>query len=105
MRIKRASLTRSLVALTTLLVLILSQETSTLAGVTGNLTGSVKDANGAPIAGVQVQASAPSGSRTATTDAGGHFVILSLNPDTYTVNLTREGYQSVSFPGVTVFAD
>ncbi|MGA8473647.1 MAG: carboxypeptidase-like regulatory domain-containing protein, partial [Candidatus Cybelea sp.] len=83
----------------------LSQGTWALAGVTGNLTGSVKDANGAPIAGVLIQASAPSETRTATTDAGGHFVILSLNPDTYTVNLTREGYQSVSFPGVTVFAD
>ncbi len=89
----------------TLLLAFLSQGTWALAGVTGNLTGSVKDANGAPIAGVLIQASAPSETRTATTDAGGHFVILSLNPDTYTVNLTREGYQSVSFPGVTVFAD
>ncbi len=44
-------------------------------------------------------------SRTATTDAGGHFVILSLGPDTYTVSLTKMGYQSISIPGVTVFAD
>ena len=32
-------------------------------------------------------------------------MILSLAPDTYTVNLTKDGYQSISFPGVTVFAD
>ncbi len=83
----------------------LSQGTWALAGVTGNVTGTVKDPNGAPIAGVSVQAVAPSGTRTATTDAGGHFVMLSLAPDTYTVSLTKDGYQSISFPGVTIFAD
>src|SRR5580700_9228761 len=88
-----------------LLAAFLFQETWALAGVTGNLTGIVRDPSGAPIAGVQVQAVAPSETRTATTDAGGHFVILSLAPDTYTVNLAKDGYQSISFPGVTVFAD
>ncbi|HEY6325507.1 MAG TPA: carboxypeptidase regulatory-like domain-containing protein, partial [Candidatus Cybelea sp.] len=83
----------------------LCQGTWALAGVTGNIAGSVKDTSGAPIAGVEVQVVAPSMTRTATTDAGGHFVFLSLSPDTYTVNLTRSGYQSVSFPGVVVFAD
>ena len=47
----------------------------------------------------------PRGTRTATTDSGGHFVILSLSPDTYTVNLTKEGYQPIAYPGNTVFAD
>src|SRR6202042_1254532 len=88
-----------------LLVAFLSQGTWALAGVTGNISGTVKDPSGAPIAGVQVQVVAPSETRTATTDAGGHFVILSLAPDTYTVNLAKDGYQSISFPGVTVFAD
>ena len=88
-----------------LLLAFLCQGTWALAGVTGNMTGSVKDTSGAPIAGVEVQAVAPSETRTATTDAAGHFVFLSLAPDTYTVNLTRSGYQSVSFPGVMVFAD
>jgi hypothetical protein len=102
---KRLSLVRSLVVLMTLLALVAGQGTWALAGVTGNITGSVKDANGAPIAGVAVQAVAPSETRSGTTDAGGHFVILSLAPDTYTINLTRDGYQSISFPGLTVFAD
>ncbi len=88
-----------------LLLAFLGQGTWALAGTTGNIAGTVKDATGAPIAGAQVDAIAPSMSRTATTDAGGHFVLLSLAPDTYTINLTRGGYQSVSFPGVTVFAD
>jgi hypothetical protein len=102
---KRLSLLRPLIVLMTLLALVAGQGTWALAGVTGNITGTVKDANGAPIAGVAVQAVAASDTRSTTTDAGGHFVILSLIPDTYTINLTREGYQGISFPGVTVFAD
>ncbi len=88
-----------------LVVAFLSQGTWALAGVTGNITGSVHDASGAPIAGVAIQVVSPSEQKTATTDAGGHFVILSLAPDTYTINLTKSGYQSVAFPGVVVFAD
>jgi hypothetical protein len=52
-----------------------------------------------------VQATAPSQIRSATTDAGGRFTILSLGPDTYTINLTKTGYQPTSYPGVVVFAD
>ena len=60
---------------------------SVLGGVTGDVTGVVKDQTGAPVAGAKVEALAPSMTRTATTDAGGHFVILSLAPDTYTIYL------------------
>jgi hypothetical protein len=88
-----------------LMVTFLSQGTWALAGVTGNIAGTIKDESGAPVAGAQVQAVAASQTATATTDAGGHFVLLSLNPDTYTLNVSKSGYQSVSFPGVTVFAD
>ncbi len=102
---KRVSLPRSLVVLTTLLALVIGQETWALAGVTGNIAGTIKDSSGAPVAGVQVQAVSASQSSTATTDAGGHFVILSLNPDTYTVSVSKSGYQSTSYPGVVVFAD
>ena len=41
----------------------------------------------------------------ATTDAGGHFTFLSLAPDTYTVSVTKDGYNPTTFPGVTIFAD
>ena len=83
----------------------LSQVTSAIAGVTGNISGTIKDPNGAQIAGVKVQAVSPSMTRIAATDAGGHFVMLSLAPDTYTLTLSKTGYQSVAFPGVSVFAD
>ncbi len=96
---------RHAVTAASLLVAFLIQGTWALAGVTGNIAGTVKDSNGAPIADVKVQAVAASGIQATTTDAGGHFIILSLNPDTYTINLTKSGYQDISFPGVTVFAD
>lgn len=86
-------------------VAILSQETVALAGVTGDVSGLVKDPSGSPVAGVDVRAVSPSMTRTARTDSSGHFVILSLVPDTYTLELTRAGYLSVSFGGVVVFAD
>ncbi len=78
---------------------------SAMAGVTGNITGVVRSADGAPIAGAEVRAAAPSMTRIATTDASGHFVMLALSPDTYTINLSRSGYENISFVGVTVFAD
>src|SRR5579871_2538991 len=96
---------RYAVIVATLLAMLSSQETWALAETTGNIAGIVRDTHGAPIAGVQIEAVAPSMSRTATTDAGGHFVILSLAPDTYTLNLSKGGYQPASFPGVVVFAD
>lgn len=83
----------------------LSQATRALAGVTGNIAGVVRAANGAEIAGVQVRAVSPSMSRTATTDATGHFVMLALAPDTYTISLARSGYENSSYSGVAVFAD
>ncbi len=87
------------------LAFLLFQETWALAGVTGNLNGIVRDTAGAPIAGVKVEAVAPSQSAAATTDSTGRFLLLSLAPDTYTLNLSKEGYQPVSFSGNVVFAD
>jgi Carboxypeptidase regulatory-like domain len=86
-------------------VVFLVQGTWALAGVTGNLAGDVRDNTGAPVAGATVQVVSPSQQASTTTDAGGHFTILSLAPDTYTVNVSKAGYQSTSFPGNVVFAD
>jgi hypothetical protein len=88
-----------------LLVAFLFQGTWALAGVTGNLGGLVRDTSGAPVAGATVQVVSPSQTASTTTDAHGHFVILSLAPDTYTVNVSKTGYQPTSFPGNVVFAD
>jgi hypothetical protein len=77
-----------------------------IAGNTGGITGRVVEArDGTPIAGVLVIANAPSQSVTATTDAAGTFVFLSLAPDTYTLSFSRSGYLPVAQGGVSVFAD
>ena len=102
---KSVTLRRAAIAVL-LLVAFLSQGTWALAGVTGNLAGMVKDGStGAPVAGVVIQAVSPSQTASVTTDAGGHFILLSLAPDTYTLNFTKEGYQPISQPGNVVFAD
>ena len=88
-----------------LLVAFLVQGTWALAGTTGQLTGVISDAQGAPVAGATVKAEAPSGSATTTTDGSGHFGFLTLAPDTYTVSASKAGYTPVSITGVTVFAD
>jgi hypothetical protein len=103
---KRSSLSRLTIALTVLLALTIGQETWALAGTTGSIAGYVKDAKtSAPIGGVRVEATSPSQRASATTDAAGHFIIQPLAPDTYTLTMTKTGYQETSIPGAVVFAD
>ncbi len=89
-----------------MLAAFLCQGTWALAGVTGNIAGTVKDTSGAPVAGVQVAGNRPLAvpiPRRRT--RAGISSILSLAPDTYTINLTKSGISRWLFPGVTVFAD
>ena len=89
-----------------LAVAMLAQGTWALAGTTGGLSGTVVDTeNGAPVANASVTVSSPSQTASTSTDAAGHFVFLSLTPDTYTVSSEKSGYDSASVAGVTVFAD
>ncbi|MBV9149514.1 MAG: Plug domain-containing protein, partial [Candidatus Eremiobacteraeota bacterium] len=98
-------LRKSGVALTLMIALVLGQVTWALAGTTGGISGNVFDEKGAPVVAATVTASAASGTSTTTTDASGHFVFLTLGPDTYTVSMKKDGYNPVSQGGVTVFAD
>ena len=75
------------------------------AGSTGNLTGTVTDEKGAPVAGAQVSAVAPTGSYKATTDGKGFFSILNIAPDAYTVTVTAEGYDTAVVEGENVFQE
>ncbi|HZY98764.1 MAG TPA: carboxypeptidase-like regulatory domain-containing protein, partial [Candidatus Baltobacteraceae bacterium] len=97
-------LRRALVAALALVALLV-QGTWVLAGVTGNMSGTVRDNAGAPVAGATVQLVSPSQTASTTTDANGHFIILSLAPDTYTVSISKTGFSPTSFPGEVVFAD
>ena len=62
------------------------------------LAGTVKDASGAVLPGVTIEASSPvliEKTRTATTDATGQYRIESLQPGTYTVTFTLVGFSTL----------
>ncbi len=102
----RSSRTLRRVGLAMLLsVGFLLQGTWALAATTGGLGGVIQDDTGAPVAGATVTATSPSQTATTTTDSHGHFVFLVLAPDTYTITVTKSGYQTISSAGNTVFAD
>src|SRR5262245_49374527 len=63
-----------------------------------SLTGTVRDASGAVLPGVTVEASSPAlieKTRTATTDASGQYRIIDLRPGTYALTFTLPGFSSV----------
>ncbi len=76
-----------------------------LAGTTGTLAGIVVNSSGAPLAGALVTAASPSQTVTVTTDASGRFTFLSLAPDTYSISAGKQGFETASITGVSVFAD
>ncbi|HJW43440.1 MAG TPA: TonB-dependent receptor [Geothrix sp.] len=63
---------------------------------TANVTGTVVDAAGAPIAGVTVRLTSPAlqGQRTYTTDAAGKFIARLLPPGFYTIQYTKDGLET-----------
>jgi hypothetical protein len=76
-----------------------------LAGTTGVVKGTVTDKSGAPVSGVSVTLSSPSGHYQATTDAKGFYAITGVYADTYTASFQKSGYSGQDVSGVTVFAD
>src|SRR4029077_15658929 len=76
------------------------------AGTTGGLHGRVVDAaTGGPIAAAKVAVTSPSQNESVFTDAAGFFSFISLSPDTYTVTVSKDGYDIASLPGITVVSD
>jgi len=70
------------------LVPMLCQGTWVLAGTTGGLSGSVVEAGTrTPIVNAKVSAVSPSQIASTTSDSSGHFTLLDLAPDTYTVSV------------------
>ena len=92
------------IALLAVLVLVF-QGTWVLAGTTGALNGVVSSKDGTPLAGVKVTASSPSESVSTISSSTGNFSFVSLTPDTYDVTASKDGYDTTSQPGVSVFAD
>src|SRR5215475_5214953 len=70
-----------------------------------SLSGTVKDASGAVLPGVTVEASSPAlieKTRSATTDGTGQYRIESLQPGTYTVTFTLAGFSTVKREDVSL---
>ncbi|MDQ6780440.1 MAG: Plug and carboxypeptidase regulatory-like domain-containing protein, partial [Candidatus Eremiobacteraeota bacterium] len=89
-----------------LAVLLSSLIAPVSAGTTGSLWGIATDAQTqSPLADAAVTAASPSQTTRTTTNIAGKFVFLSLLPDTYTVTVTKDGYESQQLSGVSVFAD
>ena len=69
----------------------------------GTLTGTVRDAQGAVLPGVTVEASSPAlieKVRTATTDNAGIYRIVNLDPGVYTLTFTLQGFSQVRREGI-----
>ena len=71
----------------------------------GTVAGVVKDASGAVLPGVTVEASSPAlieKVRTVVTDGSGQYQIVSLPPGAYTVTFTLGGFSTVKREGIQV---
>jgi hypothetical protein len=76
-----------------------------VAGTTGAIAGVVLSHAGVPLADAKVYAASPSQSATVATDNSGRFSLLSLVPDTYTITISKAGYETSVTTGISVFAD
>src|SRR5262245_58070211 len=73
------------------------------AAAQSSIAGVVKDASGAVLPGVQVDASSPvliEQTRTVVTDSQGLFRIVDLRPGTYKVTFTLQGFSTFERSGV-----
>jgi hypothetical protein len=92
---------RVFLAVTSLLLLA---STSVFAQVTAGVSGTVSDATGALIPGVEVTAkNINTGiSSTSVTNESGSFVILSLQPGSYTLTASLTGFQKATYNDVNL---
>ncbi|HZI67205.1 MAG TPA: TonB-dependent receptor [Thermoanaerobaculia bacterium] len=77
------------------------------ADTTGEILGTVRDADGTPLPGVTVTVTSPSlqGVRTATTDSSGEYRIPLLPPGQYNVAVTMSGFEGLTRESVVVALD
>jgi hypothetical protein len=86
-----------------LLVALLLLVLPAAAQAQASITGTVKDASGAVLPGVTVDASSPAlteRSRSVVTDSSGQYRIVELRPGTYTVTFSLSGFSTLKREGV-----
>jgi hypothetical protein len=79
-----------------------------LAAAQGAITGVVKDASGAVLPGVTVEASSPvliEKVRSVATDATGQYRVVDLRPGTYSVTFMLPGFSLVKRDGIALSGD
>jgi hypothetical protein len=104
----RSRCVRAIIALFIGVVMLSSAALPSFAagGLSGNLSGTITDAaTNQPAVNATVTAVAPTGKYTAHTDAHGHFSILGMAVDTYTVTVMIPGFQNFELGGVTIQGD
>jgi len=71
---------------------------------TAGLQGTVKDSSGAVVPHAKVVVTAPTlvGSKESTTDANGYYRFANLPPDSYTITVKAEGFETLKRAGVTL---
>jgi Carboxypeptidase regulatory-like domain len=85
-------------------VLVLYTTISGAQQLTGTLDGTVYDQSGAviPKAKVVVKNEASGDTRSTTADGSGFFSITALQPATYTITVSADGFTSWQEPGITI---
>src|SRR5262245_56929518 len=81
-----------------LAVLVFVAAVPSLARGQSAIGGTVKDATGAVLPGVTVEAASPvliEKTKTAVTDAEGNYKIVDLRPGTYVLTISLEGFSTV----------
>ncbi|HEX6502108.1 MAG TPA: carboxypeptidase regulatory-like domain-containing protein [Terriglobales bacterium] len=90
-----------ILALTLLFTVGLIAQEST---VKGNIGGTVFDPSGAVVSGAKLTLNGPTGNRTITSDAEGHFGFDLLTPGVYAVKAEMTGFKTVDIRSISVDA-
>jgi outer membrane receptor protein involved in Fe transport len=93
--------TKYLVRLLLVVTFLASTIANAQALTVGAITGTVRDAGGAPIAGASVYIS-PARAAKVTTDAHGAFTLENVPAGTYNVSVSKGGFTTWTYAGVSV---
>jgi hypothetical protein len=95
---------RHILALALPSLLLASTLTAQVARQTGVIKGVVSEMTGAPLPGVNVTAESPALMRpvVSVTDEAGAYRLVNLQPGTYTITASLQGFKTVKQPGIIV---